>query len=48
METIDTSNYMLAGFGIFTAVFFGYVVSLFFRWQNLVKEEKLLEALNNK
>jgi hypothetical protein len=47
MDTPNTLNYMLAGYLIFSVTFFGYLVSLWVRWQGLQAEEKALQEVEN-
>jgi hypothetical protein len=43
MDTPNTISYLLAGYVIFSAIFFGYLVYLWLRWKNLQAEEKNLQ-----
>ena len=46
-NTIDTSNYMVAGYSIFFAVTIIYVTSLVTRWKKLQEDLQMLEELDN-
>ena len=45
-STIDTSNYMIAGYAIFFAVSAIYLISLAARWKNLQRDLKTLEEMD--
>ena len=42
----DTSQYMIAGYAIAFGVMIIYVVSLFIRYRNLVRDLSFLEEMN--
>ena len=44
--TIDTSNYMIAGYAIFFTVSIIYLISLITRWKNLQRDLETLEELD--
>ena len=44
--TIDTSNYMIAGYAIFFGVTIIYLLSLYARWKNLQRDLETLEELD--
>lgn len=44
--TPDTLNYMLAGYLVFSVVFFGYIINLYLRWKRLSEDEKTLQELD--
>jgi len=44
---IDTSNYMIAGYGIFFGVAIIYITSLVSRWKKLKRDLSMLENLDN-
>jgi len=46
-NTIDTTNYMIAGYTIFFSVMTIYVSSLIIRWKKAVVELATLEDLDN-
>ncbi len=48
METLETTNYMVAGYGIIFGVMLVYLVSLFVRWRNLKQDAALLQELEDK
>ena len=41
-ETLNTINYMVAGFTVIFGAILGYIVSLFVRFNNLKKDEAVL------
>ncbi|MCG2783555.1 MAG: hypothetical protein L6461_00450 [Anaerolineae bacterium] len=43
MDTPNTISYLLAGYIVFSATFFGYLVYLWLRWKNLQAEENSLQ-----
>lgn len=45
MDTPDTTNYLIAGMAVFAVTFFGYLASIYLRWQNLKREKQGLEEL---
>ncbi len=45
-NTIDTSNYMIAGYAIFFGVTIVYLFSLYTRWKNLQRDLETLEELD--
>ncbi len=45
-NTIDTSNYMIAGYAIFFGVTIVYLLSLYTRWKNLQRDLETLEELD--
>lgn len=45
MNTPDTTNYLIGGFAVFAVTFFGYLASIYIRWQNLMREKQNLEEL---
>jgi hypothetical protein len=47
MDTPNTVNYMLAGYLVFSATFFGYLVSLYLRWQKLQEEQDSLQEVDS-
>ena len=46
LQTIDTSNYMIAGYAIFFGVSIIYLISLVTRWKNLQRDLETLEDLD--
>ncbi|MBT3323432.1 MAG: hypothetical protein HN392_14190 [Anaerolineae bacterium] len=46
-ETIDTANYMIAGYSIFFVVIISYTMSLATRWKKLQEDLVILEDLEN-
>ncbi len=46
LNTIDTSNYMIAGCAIFFGVTIVYLLSLYTRWKNLQRDLETLEELD--
>ena len=46
LQTIDTSNYMIAGYAIFFGVSIIYLISLVTRWKNLQRDLETLEELD--
>lgn len=42
---INTLNYMIGGYVVFAVVMLAYLASLYSRWQNLQKEQKMLEEM---
>ena len=46
-NTIDTSNYMIAGYSIFFGVTIIYITSLVTRWKKLMRDLIMLEELDN-
>lgn len=46
--TPNTMTYMLAGYVVFSATFFGYLVYLWLRWRGLSTEETSLQELESK
>lgn len=45
-STIDTSNYMIAGYAIFFSVSIIYLISLVSRWKNLQRDLEMLEEMD--
>lgn len=45
METPNTFNYLVGGYLIFAVVMLIYIVSLISRWNNLRREEQVLEEI---
>jgi len=45
-STIDTSNYMIAGYAIFFSVGSIYLISLVARWKNLQRDLETLEEMD--
>ncbi len=45
---IDTLDYMIAGYVVFTVIMAGYLVNLYQRWQNLKNELKVLDEIEKK
>jgi uncharacterized membrane protein YdbT with pleckstrin-like domain len=48
METLETTNYMIAGYAVIFGVMLVYLVSLFVRWRNLKQDAQLLQELEDK
>ena len=48
METLETTNYMIAGYAVIFGVMLVYLVSLFMRWRNLKQNAQMLEELEKK
>ena len=48
METLETTNYMIAGYAVIFGVMLVYLVSLFVRWRNLKQDAALLQELEEK
>jgi len=48
METLETTNYMIAGYAVIFGVMLVYLVSLFVRWRNLKQDVQLLQELEDK
>jgi len=47
MNTIpDTTNYMIAGYAVFAIVMIAYLASLYTRWQNLKRDEHMLDEID--
>jgi len=46
--TPDTVNYMIAGYTVFTIVMIAYLVSLYARWRNLERDERILDEIDKK
>ncbi|MBT3314927.1 MAG: hypothetical protein HN390_09960 [Anaerolineae bacterium] len=46
LNTIDTSNYMIAGYAVFFGVTIIYLLSLYTRWKNLQRDLETLEELD--
>jgi hypothetical protein len=46
--TPDTSGYLIAGYLVFSVVFFGYLASLYLRWKALTREHEILDQVENK
>lgn len=46
--TPDTFNYMIAGYTVFTIVMVSYLISLYRRWRNLEREQRMLEEIKKK
>ncbi len=44
--TIDTSQYMIAGYAVFFSVSIIYLISLVTRWKNLMRDLETLEELD--
>ena len=47
LNTINTTNYMLAGYAIFFSVMVIYVSSLIIRWKKSIAELTTLEELDD-
>jgi len=47
METLETTNYMIAGYAVIFGVMLVYLVSLFVRWRNLKQDVQLLQELED-
>jgi uncharacterized membrane protein YdbT with pleckstrin-like domain len=47
METLETTNYMIAGYTVIFGVMLVYLVSLFVRWRNLKQDIQLLQELED-
>ncbi len=47
METLETTNYMIAGYAVIFGVMLVYLVSLFMRWRNLKQDVQLLQELED-
>ncbi len=45
-NTIDTTNYMIAGYAIFFGVTIIYLLSLYSRWKNLQRDLETLEEMD--
>jgi CcmD family protein len=41
-STINTVNYLIAGYVVIFGSIFGYIISLFVRWKNLKQEYEIL------
>jgi hypothetical protein len=48
METLETTNYMIAGYAVIFGVMLVYLVSLFVRWRNLKQDVQILQELEDK
>lgn len=48
METLETTNYMIAGYAVIFGVMLVYLISLFVRWRNLKQDVQLLQELEDK
>jgi hypothetical protein len=49
MGTIpDTTNYMIAGYTVFSIVMVSYLVSLYTRWRKLEREQQILDEIAKK
>ena len=46
--TIDTLDYMIAGYVVFTVIMAGYLVNLYQRWRNLQNELRALDESEKK
>ena len=46
--TPNTLNYMVSGYAIFAVVMLAYIASLVSRWNNLKREQQVLEEIENK
>ena len=46
--TIDTLDYMIAGYVVFTVIMAGYLVNLYQRWRNLQNELHTLDESEKK
>ena len=46
-NTLDTTNYMIAGYGIFFGVSIIYLFSLYTRWKKLQRDLETLEELED-
>ena len=46
-NTIDTSNYMIAGYSIFFGVMIIYITSLVTRWKKLQQDLQMLEEMED-
>ena len=46
--TINTLDYMIAGYIVFTVIMTGYLVNLYQRWQNLKNELNVLDETEKK
>jgi len=44
--TPDTVNYMVAGYVVFAIVMGAYLVSLYTRWRNLERDQRLLDGID--
>jgi hypothetical protein len=45
METLETTNYMIAGYTVIFGVMLVYLVSLVVRWRNLKQDEQVLQDM---
>jgi hypothetical protein len=43
--TPDTTNYMIAGYAIFSIVMLSYLVSLYTRWRKLERDQHTLDEI---
>ena len=41
-STLNTVNYLIAGYVVIFGTIFGYIISLFVRWKNLKQEQEIL------
>jgi uncharacterized membrane protein YdbT with pleckstrin-like domain len=48
MVTLETTNYMLAGYAVIFGVMLVYLISLIVRWRNLKQDIQLLQELEDK
>ena len=46
--TLNTLNYMIAGYAVFAAVLTVYLISLLLRWRNLRRDLATLEEMEKK
>ena len=46
--TPDTVNYMIAGYVVFAVVMIAYLVSLYTRWRNLERDQRMLDEIDRK
>ena len=44
-STPDTIGYMIGGYVVFAVVMIGYVASLISRWNNLKRDQQMLEEI---
>jgi hypothetical protein len=45
MDTPNTLNYMIGGYVVFAVVMLAYIGSLISRWNNLRREQQVLEEI---
>jgi uncharacterized membrane protein YdbT with pleckstrin-like domain len=48
METLETTNYMIAGYTVIFGVMLVYLISLVVRWRNLKQDAQVLKELEEK